>query len=53
MSGEKDKDPEAGEGVADAESIEGIVTSEIVVAPTWKEAVSVIFSLQCLVLFML
>jgi NNP family nitrate/nitrite transporter-like MFS transporter len=51
MSGEKHKNPEAGEGPADVESIENILTSEIVVSPTWREAVSVIFSLQCFVVF--
>lgn len=47
---EKVKDVEAHKAGIDAEKVEKIAESEIVQAPTFKEAMGVIFSLQCLLL---
>ena len=44
------KDVEGRKSNADAERIERIAESEIVKTPTFKEALSVTFSLQCLLL---
>jgi NNP family nitrate/nitrite transporter-like MFS transporter len=48
--GEMKKDVEANMSEADAERIEKIAESEVIQAPTLKEAMEVTFSLQCLLL---